>query len=97
MLIYQAVCITHDPEIDNSSNDREIIGIFSELEYAQNSFDRQERRESNVGTVGFYISKHECFRGKHEVYEYELDAWRKDYKAHWIFDNNAWKEYRIRK
>lgn len=93
MLIYVAICTTHDPEIDNSSDDKEIIGIFSDIEYAQNAFDRQEKR---TGSSGNWIATHICFRGEHAVYEYEIDAWGKSYNAYWLFTNNVWKEYRIK-
>lgn len=39
MIVFHAICITQDPEKEDSGNETETLGIFSELKYAKKAFN----------------------------------------------------------
>lgn len=73
MKAYLAKCTTYDPEKEYPESSVEILGVFSTPKLAKDSFTRKERRYDKGGA---WTSEHICFRGEHEVEEYEIDAWR---------------------
>ena len=70
MKVYIAKCTTSDPEIPDFSNTI-TLRVFSTKKLAKNSFTRKENRIEKDGQK--WISEHICFRGDHEIEEYELD------------------------
>lgn len=69
--VYVAKCTTVDPEAEGEDRSVAILGVFSSSAKAKGSFTKETLR---VGRDGSWISKHICFRGYHEIDEYEIDG-----------------------
>jgi hypothetical protein len=93
MKLYLAQCTTYDPEMDYPDKSVEILGIFSTQKLAEESFEREEKRVEHSQE---YIVKHQCFRGEHEVYEFELDDWMsssKELKSRYFLSRHGEKKF----
>lgn len=73
MRIYIAKCTTADPEVENGPYYIHTLGAFSTKELAEQSFTKEVKVPNK--TEGYWVKKHICFEGAHEIEEYEIDKW----------------------